>query len=276
MNEPAPSPRLSGSRAKTALVVVLGIAVVVVRVGIQYVGMGFQGGYQGGTTTIVITLCLFAVVALLVVANHAEHGLRMHTPVAQTYVAPGDDPPAIARRAGLLGRTYSPLASGASMIAFVALAVLLGLVANASHSKAQRSAYVQEHGVEMAATIVGVDNTERCFHNGGCTRTAKIPVTLPSRVDGVTKSVVYYPGRSTLNSGERVRVLIDPKQATYAELPGHYYMTTARWIIWLAMALACCGLAAFYAFALLRLLAHRRSQGQRVTAPGLTPGVGLS
>jgi hypothetical protein len=272
MNEPAPRPALSRSRAKTALVVVLAIAVVVVRLGIQYVGRGFEGGYTGGSTTIVVTLCLFAVVALLVVANHSEHGLRMHTPVAQTYVAPGDDPPAaVERRPGLLGRTYSPFASGASMIAFVALAVLLGLVANASHSKAQRSADVQQHGTEATAIVVGVNNTERCFRNGGCTRTAKIPVTLASPVDGVTKSVVYYPGHSTLSSGEQVRVLIDPKQATYAELPGHYYMTTARWIIWLAMALACCGLAAFYAFALLRLLAHRHRYGERAAASGLTP-----
>ena len=269
MNEPVPRPSSSTARAKTALVVGLPLAVVVVRFGIRYVGQGSEGAHAGGTTGIVIALCLLGVVALLFLASRTEHGLRMHTGVAQSYATPGD-------RAGLFGRTYSPLARGAGMIAFVALAVLFGLVSNANHSKSQRSAYVQHHGTQATATVVGVNNTERCFHNGGCIKTAKIRVALPSPVDGVNNSTVYYPGDSTLSSGEQVRVLIDPMQATYAELPGHSYKTTAGWIIWMAMALACCGLAAFYGFALLRVLAHRHAHGQQVTAPGLTPASGLS
>jgi len=64
---------LSTSRAKTALEIVLALALVVVRLGIQYAGPGSEGRHTGGTTgNIVVALSSALSLRSFLVANHEK------------------------------------------------------------------------------------------------------------------------------------------------------------------------------------------------------------
>lgn len=79
--------------------------------------------------------------------------------------------------------------------------------------------------------------------------------------------MVHYRGYSNLYYGERVRVLVDPKQPGYAELPGSTFRDGWSWIILVIFALLSAWLAAAEGRALRRLLVHRREH--RASPAGL-------
>ena len=217
-------------------------------------------------------------------AVRVEHRLRRHQPVAQAYesavlpAAPAVDAPAAparaapARRSRRRGRRYGPV--GTSVILGLQVIVALALVAGAisTYSQASRSSYVQHHGTEAGATVGSVDNTQHCSRSG-CDWTAAIAVSLSPPVDGTHSTVVHYPDYSDLSAGDRVTVLVDPKQPGYAELPGSPFQSAWAWIVLAAFAVFFALLVAFEGRALLRQLAHRRAH-QAQAAGGLATVAG--
>jgi hypothetical protein len=180
-------------------------------------------------------------------SHHAEHGLRGHTTVAQSYAATsGGWQSALPLGAGsaVFGRRYSPTSTGLSAVLFAAGAVLCCALAIAGHSQAVRSAFVQHHGTPAAATVTSVDNQQHCSRHS-CSWTALISTTLSPPADGATTTVVHYPQYSMLGAGVRIAVLVDPKEPGYAELSGYPYKTKATWIIMLLAALVFAATAVF-------------------------------
>jgi hypothetical protein len=219
--------------------------------------------------TIILLFGIIAIVVLLRVTHHAEHRLRSHTQIARSYVGamPAGAPSAAAFGPGQLGsisrasvtvfgRTYSPstlcagaLVSGAIATVFVALAIV-------NYSKAERSSFVQAHGTSTLATVVSVNNEQYCGRSS-CYWNATIPVELARPTDGASATVVSYPQYSSLISGQRITVLVDPRQPGYAELPGVPFKTTVSWVLELAVALVFLASAAFHSRGLLSIRNHR-------------------
>ena len=275
MNEQA-TDRQALSRSRARVVLVMTVLLIVIVAGFSYslggsalAGNASAGGTQRGA--ILVPLGGILLIALLMRGvHHAEHGLRIHTTVARSYTAADpfgahDDPalpsgPSTASLppgAGMFRRTYSPGGFGSGSIGFGVVAAGLVVIALISHSHAQRSAFVQKHGISTNATVVAVNNTQYCSRHG-CHWTASIPVSMAAPVDGVLTPIVHYPGFSELRSGEQVAVLVDPREPAYAELPGHPFTRAWAWIFALVLAAAAAGMALLNGLGLVRVSAHRR------------------
>lgn len=57
-----------------------------------------------------------------------------------------------------------------------------------------------------------------------------LTVLLDQPVSGRQKSTVHVESRSSLTSGQRCAVALDPHDSSYAELIGRPYRTTSAWI----------------------------------------------
>jgi hypothetical protein len=128
-------------------------------------------------------------------------------------------------------RPVSPRQVGIGTLTGLVLLVPLAAYGNVQRSDADRSAYVQRFGVAESATVVGVWNSgyqPRAWSWND--ESAMIRVELVTPVAGDIWSTAYYPATSALADGEAVRVLVDPRDPGYAELPGSPYATRAPWI----------------------------------------------
>jgi hypothetical protein len=66
---------------------------------------------------------------------------------------------------------------------------------------------------------------------------AVISVQLDRPVDGSLRSLIGYPKASTLQRGDRITALIDPRHPSYGELPGHAGQTPRGWLLLLLLAI---------------------------------------
>lgn len=222
---------------------------------------------RGSAGAQIITL---AIVALLAFAStrwliSIEHRLRAHQPVAQTFSAQGLGAPegtgAGVRPLGRRRRRYGPHAAGWAVLLLGAGTVGFTIGAISDYVQAQRSSYVQTHGVSDVAAVTAVHNDEHCSR-GGCSYTAAIDVTLAAPVQGVSRTTVHFDGYSDLQAGEPLTVVVDPQQPGYAELPGSPFKRTYSWIIYALVAMFMGGLAAIE----IRYYGHLRAHRIRHTA----------
>lgn len=123
-------------------------------------------------------------------------------------------------------RRHGPLSTLTGGIVFTLAGVGIAAGAVGSHVEAAKSSYTQAHGVPETATVTYVDNEKSCGRSS-CTYYAYVTVTLQPPVGGRTSTVVSVPRNVLYISGEPVRVLVDPKDPGYAELPGSPYETNA-------------------------------------------------
>jgi hypothetical protein len=222
-------------------------------------------------------------------AIRVEHRLRAQQPTAQTWqeqlggtslatpaadpaadlAPPGHPAPAAtpARRTFRGRRHYGPVSTGVALALFVVFALVFAGGAISSYSQAVRSSYVQHHGIRAVGTVASVSNSQTCSR-GGCNDTAAIVVTLQPPVHGQRTTTVHYPDSSDLASGDRVAVLVDPKQPDYAEFPGARFQASWTWILLVVFAVLFGVGAWFEARALKRMLAHRRAQRAQTAAGG--------
>jgi hypothetical protein len=279
----------SSNRSRTTVTLVLACCLIV---GISALGLGVIGPIGSGQASgggshsagAVLLVCFIAIAFVFRALHHAEHRLRSNTPVAQSYVGAGalgatskseigaGGPSGLpAPGAFAFGRTYSPASLGGGTSFCVILVVVSLLIGIPHYIEAKRSNFVQKHGTIANATVLGVDNLQYCSNRGGCSWTARIRVTLAPPVDGVSASVIHYPHRSLLSDGEHVRALVDPREPSYAELPGIPLGTTWGWVLPLLLAVAGVGFGVFQALGLIHLQGHRREHS------GLaTPATGLA
>jgi hypothetical protein len=149
------------------------------------------------------------------------------------------------RLAGLTQRPFPGNAAGGvqgrrfakRVITFVAVGVplLIGviflIVSFAIRSGAALSGFVQAHGVRRTAVILNVQNQEHhstTTTGSGSSRhtttstswTALVQVSLAAPVGGQARTTVRVPGYESASPGDRLTVLVDPNDPSYAELPG--------------------------------------------------------
>ena len=183
-------------------------------------------------------MCLTVLVIFARRIIEIEHHLRGQRPEARAldaahaarrqYHGPGR---ARRRRRG----RFAPLAitlfflleSGAA-IGFVVLAI-------SSHAADARSDDVQHHGIRTSGTVRLVKSNQICNPdprsvNLPCLSSANVRVALTSPKDGVGTTTVHESGASDLRAGDRISVLLDPRQPDYAELPGRPYRGPDGWL----------------------------------------------
>jgi hypothetical protein len=224
---------------------------------------------SGSTAHYAILAALSLVIAVVgaVMAVYAEHQLH-HLPggryawaLSQAWRAGNSG-----RQAGNSGRrrAHAPgTVAGAALIT-TAMACF-GLVATLqAHSGAQRSSYTQSHGVTETAVADDVENISSHTSKGGYSYTNQIAITVQHPAVGDGSATVYGNGQTSVQSGDTLTVLVDPKQPSYAEIPGAPYYTTRSWIEALLFTIVIGGVSVFvWCRAGLMLLRHRRvSRGQ--------------
>jgi hypothetical protein len=213
-------------------------------------------GQVAGTVISVAFLVLFARTAA-----ELEHRLRRPRPEAQELDA-AHTARADARSSQLVFRRHRHRFSPGVMASFCAFTTITAIAVTGmaidSQSLDSRSAFVQSQGMRMTGIVEAVHNHQYCQAiAGGAGRSACIPradiqVKLPVPIHGVPTTVAYYPYLSFLRRGQRVSVLVDPRQPGYAELPGHRYRGAGGWLIFAVIA----ALLALLALAEARALAH--------------------
>jgi len=144
-----------------------------------------------------------------------------------------------------------------------------------AHSQAEKSSFVQAHGIQDNATIISVDNIAH-HSKHSTTYTAQVTVQLQYPVDRTTSSIVYVPNQDNSNPGDTISVLVDPNQPSYSELPGSPNTTTFDWIwpLVIAAALFVWGAVMTHRFVVLYLRQRGPRLATLVTSSANRPGPG--
>jgi hypothetical protein len=247
---------------------------------------GANSGTSRGGQLVGAFICIGLTVLCARWAVHVEHRLRRRRhAVARTFeaaaavpgggvvVAPSSAgaPPAPARRPRRRRRhTYGPVAVSIFVLLFAGATVGCIFGSFSAHAAGAKSSYTQGHGTRTTGTVELVNNEQSCGRYS-CSYTSRISVSLSPPVDGVDMTIVHFPDYSSLNSGDQVPVLVDPKDPSYAELPGHTFQSSWVWLVPVVLGILCAGLTALEARLLLRILRHRREHRDQA-ASGLPTG----
>jgi hypothetical protein len=236
----------------------------------------------GSTThyTVLAVLSLAIAVAGAALAVYGEHQLH-HLPggssawaVNEGWRTAGYGRPGVGvgfagagRFTGARRGTHAPGTLALWALALVGVTLIMVFVTLHVHSEAQRSAYTQAHGVSETATADDVQ-TFTTHNKGNTTYTYQIDVTIAHPTVGDGSATVYGQGITSVQQGDTLTVLVDPRQPSYAEIPGAPYTTTSKWVGSMVVTIVFGIVAVFMSrTAVLMLLRHRRvSRGQPYTA----------
>jgi hypothetical protein len=159
---------------------------------------------------------------------------------------------------------HAPGAVAFQALLFLGITIFLIVSTLQAYSGAQRSSYTQAHGVSETAVA---DNVQVITHRGSHGRvsyTSDITVTIQHPTVGDGSATVYSQGDTSVTQGSTFTVLVDPRQPSYAEIPGSPYGTTTGWVMSLLFAVVFGIVAGLISrHAILMILRHRR-----VSKPG--------
>jgi DivIVA domain-containing protein len=130
-------------------------------------------------------------------------------------------------------------------LVFLACAVGCGFGIASMHTAGERSSYTQASGIAETATVTSVTTT------GPKNPQTDISVLLDTPVDYRFVSDVYVPGDHSYNTGDKIKILVDPRDPSYSELPGDpdarmwplMISTALLSLLFAAAAVACLGQA---------------------------------
>jgi hypothetical protein len=97
----------------------------------------------------------------------------------------------------------------------------LMFVATVVSAAANKSGYTQAHGLPRSGFVTSVAN------HVGRGSSADVGVRLGEPVDGQAATTAHLPSVTSLKPGMTVRVLVDPRDPSYAEFPGQRYVPKA-------------------------------------------------
>ncbi len=183
-----------------------------------------------------------ATVALARLAIHLEHGLRGPAkPLRTLYdlAPPGHE---FAGHPVAASTRRHPKNGPVSRNFFIGLVVVfigvMAWISVALHARAARSAYTQHHGASRTGIVTLVHRIHHSSRSSSWT-TYDYDVTLDDPVNGASSTRVHDPDQNFQHyfSGESVSILVDPKQPSYAEIPGRFASLRLWWIVPLLMVL---------------------------------------
>jgi hypothetical protein len=161
---------------------------------------------------------------------------------------------------------HAPGAVAFQALLFLGITIFLLVSTLQSYTGAQRSSYTQAHGVRESAVADNVQViTTRTSHgsvghsHSSVSYTSEITVTIQHPTVGDGSATVYIQGDTSITQGSTFTVLIDPRQPSYAEIPGSPYDTTTGWVLSLLFTIVFgIAVALISRQAVLMLLRHRR------------------
>jgi len=234
----------------------------------------------GSTTRFAVLAVLFLVIAAAgaVLASHAEHQLhqhRIHGPAIGPVTYPVARVPRLGGGTGtvrlLAGRrrsAHAPVVFAVQALVGIGITIFCLFTTLSAHADADRSAYTQQHGVSETAVADNVQNIASATKHG-TTYTNQITVTVRHPKIGTGSATVYGQGMTSVQQGDTVTVLIDPRQPAYAEIPGAPFTTTSGWVMSLIITIVF-GLVSILVtrVAVVMILRHRRGSLGQPSAAG--------
>jgi DivIVA domain-containing protein len=150
--------------------------------------------------------------------SEIQHGGSSPRPPLPSPVSP---PPGIVPGPGSREAGQSSQASRLSFGCLLVLVLFIGAIAIGAgvgvvtfHADYERSNYTQASGIPQSATVIS--------ENVGTGKAAETHVTvrLDTPVGGRDISVVNIAGAAIYKPGDRISILVDPRDPSYSELPG--------------------------------------------------------
>ena len=215
-----------------------------------------SGETFGGDVGLAVVGAVIGAVSIAL-AVHFEHQLRRHQPLAQAWTAAAPPRARPLRIRPGRGR-YSPGSAIFAIVLFTGVAAGMVVGAIVTHGEAARSSRVQHHGIPRTATIIAAQNHYHSSRGGGY-YTADITVTFSPPIERQTITVVRFPGRFNAYPGQTQAILIDPKNAGCAEIPGSPSTQSWTWILLVVFAVVFGVLDVLLIRAFLKLRRHQRS-----------------
>ena len=186
---------------------------------------------------------LVCAVALTRAAERAEHRARGHVPIGRRVRADQGIPLHNVR-----SYRHSPTSQFIAIVVVCVVAVVMAVLAVAERSEGHRSTYTQHHGVAEMATVEAVQ-PEKHTSKSSTWYTYDYIVSLPTPVRGRAMTTVHDPNQAQeFFEGQTANVLVDSKDASYAEIPGEVDVAANMWLLFVlfsAMFLVIAGLASY-------------------------------
>jgi hypothetical protein len=160
-------------------------------------------------------------VVLVRVAIRLEHRFRSAGPAARSAGAAARSAPSAVRRASVRHPRNSPVTRIAGIVIIIGAGVTLTTIAVQLHSQAALSSYTQQHGLARHATVEAVHPVSHdTSHDSWTTYDYDVALAVPA--GPATRTVAHDPARDfqRFSQGDKISVLVDPRQPGYAELPG--------------------------------------------------------
>jgi hypothetical protein len=214
--------------------------------------------HEAPVAALIAAAAAFAVAALVLVrvAIRLEHRFRSGQPGVRA-------PASAARRAPARHPRNGPASRIAGAVIIVGAVAALTALAVSLHSQASLSSYTQRHGLARAAKVEAVHPVSHdTSHDSWTTYDYGVVLAVPA--GAVTRTVAHDPTRDfqRFDPGDTIRVLVDPRQPGYAELPGIPVGTSSWFIGPLTLAVIFLGLLALITAEEIR---HRRLRPAAVT-----------
>jgi hypothetical protein len=213
-------------------------------------------------------------VVLVRVAIRLEHRFRSAGPPARTAGsgarAAGSGSraaPSAVRRASARHPRHSPVTRIAGIVIIIGAGVLLTVIAFQLHSQAALSSYTQQHGLARHAIVEDVHPVNHGTSHDTWT-TYDYDVTLAVPAGPAARTVAHDPTRDfqRFSQGDRISVLVDPRQPGYAELPG--IPVESSWWFTIPSALAAIFLLPVVLITIEEIRHRRRRSAGALPAPG--------
>ena len=157
---------------------------------------------------------------LVRVAIRLEHRFRAAGPAARV-AGSGRAAPSAVHLASVRHPRNSPVTRIAGIVIIIGAGVTLTAVAFQLHSQAALSSYTQRHGLARSATVEAVRPVNHGTSHDAWT-TYDYDVALTAAAGPASRTVAHDPARDfqRFSPGDKISVLVDPRQPGYAELPG--------------------------------------------------------
>src|ERR1022692_625022 len=154
-------------------------------------------------------------------AREAGSGSRADGSGARAAGSGGRAAPSAVRRASARHPRNSPVTRIAGIVIIIGAGVTLTTIAVQLHSRAALSSYTQQQGRARDATVEAVHPVSHdTSHDSWTTYDYDVALAVPA--GPATRTIAYDPTRDfqQFSQGDKISVLVDPRQPGYAELPG--------------------------------------------------------
>jgi hypothetical protein len=266
--------QISPQRREPGLRTILGAVAALLAATACFVGCATEvsalgSGHTTPAAVLIAVAAAFAAgaVVLVRVAIRLEHRFRSAGPAARAAGSGGRVAVPAARRASGRHPRNSPVTRIVGIVIIIGAVVTLAAVAFQLHAQAALSSYTQQHGLARRATVEGVHPVSHdTSHDSWTTYDYDVALAVPA--GPASRTIAHDPTRDfqRFSQGDKISVLVDPRQPGYAELPGK--PVESSWWFTVPLTLAAVFLAPVALIAIEEVRHRRRRPADTLPAAG--------